>query len=170
MQEYLQKTQLSVLMDEIGAALALLAGTFTLYILLWGLRPMAIVAAAATFTLCMLLRARRSICCPESLVMAKATVSTPMPPSWMRIKMTICPKSVQCEAVSCTTRPVTQVADVEVKRQSKKSAQPSWWLAKGSHSRTAPVKITARNPADMVRKDAWLLKGMMYDLFYDVLL
>lgn len=58
MQEYLQKTHLSTIMDGIGAVLALLAGSMTLYFLLWGLRPMSLLAGLATFTLCLLLRAR----------------------------------------------------------------------------------------------------------------
>ena len=58
MQEYLQKTRLSAVMDEIGAFFALLAGSMGLYLLLWGLRPMAVLAGLSTFTLCLLLRAR----------------------------------------------------------------------------------------------------------------
>ena len=44
MQEYLQKTQFSRIMDEIGVAAALLIGSLGLFFLLWGLRPMAILA------------------------------------------------------------------------------------------------------------------------------
>lgn len=58
MQEYLQKTQLSAVMDEIGALIALLAGSLGLYLLLWGLRPMSVLAGISTFTLCALLRAQ----------------------------------------------------------------------------------------------------------------
>lgn len=58
MQEYLQKTQFSRIMDEIGVAAALLIGSLGLFFLLWGLRPMAILAGISAFTLCMLLRTR----------------------------------------------------------------------------------------------------------------
>ena len=58
MQEYLQKTHLSAVMDGIGACLALLTGSMGLYLLLWGLRPMSLLAGAATFILCLLLRAK----------------------------------------------------------------------------------------------------------------
>ena len=58
MQEYLQKTHLSVVMDEVGAWLALLSGSLGLFMLLWGIRPMAVLAGLAAFTLCMLLRTR----------------------------------------------------------------------------------------------------------------
>ena len=58
MQEYLQKTQLGVVMDEIGAVLAMAAGCALGFILLWGLRLTALAAAVAAFVLCMLLRAK----------------------------------------------------------------------------------------------------------------
>lgn len=58
MQEYLQKTQFGALMDEIGVYLLLLTGSLGGFLLLWGLRPMAILAGLAAFTLTVLLRAR----------------------------------------------------------------------------------------------------------------
>lgn len=58
MQEYFQKTQFGALMDEIGVFLLLLAGSLGLFILLWGLRPMALLAGLSAFTLTVLLRAR----------------------------------------------------------------------------------------------------------------
>ena len=58
MQEYLQKTHLSSIMDEIGMAFALLAGSMALFLLLWGVRLTSLIAGSAAFTLCMLLRAR----------------------------------------------------------------------------------------------------------------
>ena len=44
-----------------------------------------------------------------------ATVTTPIPPIWIRVRITSCPKSVQPVAVSRTISPVTQVAEVAVK-------------------------------------------------------
>lgn len=58
MQEYLQKTHLSTIMDEIGVLLALMTGSMGLFLLLWGLRLSAVIAGGASFILCVLLRAR----------------------------------------------------------------------------------------------------------------
>ena len=58
MQEYLQKTQFGARMDEIGVSLLLLTGSLGGFVLLWGLRPMAILAGLSAFALMMLLRAR----------------------------------------------------------------------------------------------------------------
>lgn len=58
MQEYLQKTHLSTVMDEIGFFFALLAGSLGLFMLLWGLRPASVTAGLAAFTLGLLLRSR----------------------------------------------------------------------------------------------------------------
>ena len=58
MQEYFQKTQFGDRMDEAGVFLMLLAGSVGLFVLLWGLRPMALAAGLSAFTLTVLLRAR----------------------------------------------------------------------------------------------------------------
>lgn len=58
MQEYLQKTQLGAVMDEIGAVLAMAAGCALGFILLWGLRLTALAGALAAFILGMILRAK----------------------------------------------------------------------------------------------------------------
>lgn len=58
MQEYLQKTPLGTVMDEIGTTTALLALSLLFYVLLWGLNAASISAGLATFTLWMILRAR----------------------------------------------------------------------------------------------------------------
>ena len=58
MQEYLQKTQFGAWMDEIGVYLLLLAASLGGFTLLWGLRPMALLAGLAAFTLMVLLRTR----------------------------------------------------------------------------------------------------------------
>jgi len=64
----------------------------------------------------------------------------PRPPSWIRTRITICPKSVKEEPVSRTVRPVTQTAEVEVKRASIKEISPDV-VEKGSMSRNAPASI-----------------------------
>ena len=47
MQEYLQKTQFGALMDEAGVYLLLLTVSLGGFTLLWGLRPMALLAGLA---------------------------------------------------------------------------------------------------------------------------
>ena len=51
---------------------------------------------------------------------SKATenVIMPKPPNWISNKMTTCPIKVKSLAVSKTTKPVTQTADVEVNNAS----------------------------------------------------
>ena len=58
MQEYLQKTHVSAVMDEIGALLALLIISLSAFFLLWGVRPMSLLAGTAAFILALLLRSR----------------------------------------------------------------------------------------------------------------
>lgn len=58
MQEYLQKTHLGGVMNEAGTVLALLFCSLGGFVLLWGLRPMALTAGTAAFILCLLLRRR----------------------------------------------------------------------------------------------------------------
>ena len=58
MQEYLQRTRLGALMDQAGETLLIAAGSVFLYVLLWGLRPMALLAGAATCVLALLGRGR----------------------------------------------------------------------------------------------------------------
>jgi hypothetical protein len=67
-------------------------------------------------------------------------VMTPSPPSWMRVRITTCPKGVKYVAVSWTIRPVTQMADVAVNRASKKDICPVFVL-KGRRRRIVPVTI-----------------------------
>ena len=73
--------------------------------------------------------------------MATAMVTTPMPPIWMSRRMTPWPKGDQNWAVSWTTRPVTQVAEVAVKRASRKGALWPVRVAAGRESRSAPARI-----------------------------
>jgi hypothetical protein len=42
----------------------------------------------------------------------------PRPPSWIRIRMIACPAGLKSLGVSLTIRPVTQMAEVDVKRAS----------------------------------------------------
>ena len=58
MQEYLQKTPLGTVMDEIGTVAVLLALSVLFYVVLWGLNLASLSAGLATFILCMILRTR----------------------------------------------------------------------------------------------------------------
>ena len=49
---------------------------------------------------CMTQRSFSPIFFPEKMLMMTAMVTTPMPPTWIRQRMTNCPKSVQYRAVS----------------------------------------------------------------------
>ena len=76
----------------------------------------------------------------------------PSPPICIRTKMTACPNFDQYVAVSLTTRPVTQTAEVEVKRASSIDAPMPDAVDTGRVSKKAPVRITAINPAIMIWK------------------
>lgn len=58
MQEYLQKTRLSAVMDRLGGTALLFAGSMLLFVMLWGLHLTAIAAGIATFGLCMMMGRR----------------------------------------------------------------------------------------------------------------
>ena len=90
---------------------------------------------------CITHRSRRPIFRPEKMEMATAMVTTPMPPIWMSRRMTPWPKGDQNWAVSWTTRPVTQVAEVAVNRASRKEAPSPDWVETGRVSRQAPTRI-----------------------------
>ena len=59
--------------------------------------------------------------------------------------MTSCPNGLKAFPVSTTTRPVTQVADVEVKRAST-NPRPDMFVAEGSIRRTVPMEMRMANP------------------------
>jgi hypothetical protein len=76
-------------------------------------------------------------------------VMIPSPPSWKSPMMIICPAGVKKDAVSWTISPVTQTAEVEVKRASMTEMCPVFVL-KGSRRSTVPsaiaeIKLSARN-------------------------
>jgi len=66
----------------------------------------------------------------------------PRPPSWIRMRITICPKKEKQAPVSTTVSPVTQTAEVDVKRASMKEISPDV-VEKGSMRRNAPASIAA---------------------------
>ena len=78
-------------------------------------------------------------------------VIRPSPPIWISSKMTILPNIDHLMYVSNTIKPVTQVALVAVKRQSKKLvACPSLELM-GSIRRSVPAKITMAKLMAIIR-------------------
>ena len=72
----------------------------------------------------------------------------------IEIKMTDmcanCPNADQKEAVSWTTRPVTQTAETEVKSAVSKEAQCPFAVEKGSIRSRVPTRMTARKPQMMI--------------------
>ncbi len=80
---------------------------------------------------------------PATRRMSEENVMMPSPPSWMSARMTVCPKPLKAVAVSTTTRPVTQTAEVAVNRASTKPMRPPRALG-GSQSRTPPMKMAGR--------------------------
>ena len=63
---------------------------------------------------CMAILCSSPILLPVSSIVAIKAVTTPRPPICIRIRITVLPNSDHCVAVSYTTRPVTQAADVDV--------------------------------------------------------
>lgn len=64
--------------------------------------------------------------------------------------MTPCPKPVQYVAVSWTARPVTQMAEVAVKRASPRDAPRPSLVARGSVSSSPPSRMTAAKPRAII--------------------
>lgn len=73
----------------------------------------------------------------------------PKPPSWISARITTLPKGLQKTAVSTTTSPVTQTAEVAVNRASIGGVQVPSLDEIGSMSSSVPAMITAPNPAAM---------------------
>lgn len=78
-------------------------------------------------------------------------VMIPKPPTWIRARIAPSPKSLQYVPVSTTVSPVTQTADVDVKRAVTKSADVSASEASGRASSTAPITTTAAKAMTTVR-------------------
>ena len=95
-------------------------------------------------------RLKRPIFLPEISANDIATVTTPIPPIWIKIKIITCPKIVQCVAVSKTTNPVTHTADVDVNKESIKEVHSPDLLDIGRQSKNAPIKITAAKPSKII--------------------
>ena len=68
----------------------------------------------------------------------------PRPPTWIKTRMTSCPKVLRALPVSTTTSPVTQLADTAVKSASTNLRRPIVDAA-GSISSTVPREISVAN-------------------------
>ena len=78
----------------------------------------------------------------------EAMVIKPRPPICISERMTSLPNRVNTSPVFTTVRPVTQTAEVAVNSASiKVMSVPSFTVAKGMHSRPAPIKTTDKNPS-----------------------
>ena len=73
-------------------------------------------------------------------------VMNPNPPTWMRPRITNCPKGLQYVAVSTTTRPVTHTADVAVNSAVTGVVHSPDTADSGRVSRPVPMAIRTRNP------------------------
>jgi hypothetical protein len=76
------------------------------------------------------------------------------------VRMTICPKTDQCVAVSLTTSPVTQVADVAVKSALPKDVGMPYREEMGSMSRIVPRQMRPAKPKmTILKEESFLLLG-----------
>ena len=89
---------------------------------------------------------------PDTKESESAAVTTPMPPIWIRNRMTACPKGDQWVTVSRTTSPVTQTAEVAVNRQSENPVPACSMSETGSISKSVPTRIISTNPSAMIWK------------------
>lgn len=78
-----------------------------------------------------------------NVIAQTARVIKPKPPISMRQSITICPKSDQYVAVSCTTSPVTHVAEVDVNSASSNDVWIPSLEEMGSVRINAPKNIIA---------------------------
>ena len=64
--------------------------------------------------------------------------------------MTSCPKIVQWVNVSNRTNPVTQVADVAVKKQSDNAVLPAPFVETGSANKSVPISTIRQYPPKII--------------------
>ena len=85
-------------------------------------------------------------------------VMKPRPPSWIITMMTIWPNRLQWTAVSTMISPVTQVEEVAVKRQVRKSVHVPLLEEMGSISSSAPVRMITAKEMTTKRVELKLLR------------
>ena len=93
---------------------------------------------------CIVLLCHKPIFMPDALITASPMVITPIPPICISVMITPCPKYDQYVAVSCTMRPVTQVADVAVNSASENGVIPCPFEDIGNISSRVPSIISAK--------------------------
>ena len=75
------------------------------------------------------------------------SVMKPNPPIWMSDRITPCPNVDQCAYVSVKTKPVTQVAEVEVKKEVKSEISSPSCTEIGRLRSNVPSRIMKQYPA-----------------------
>ena len=93
---------------------------------------------------CMVLLCQRPIFMPDARITAIPIVITPIPPIWISVMITHCPKNDQYVAVSCTISPVTQVAEVAVNSASGNGVNTCCAEEIGSISSRVPAIISPK--------------------------
>ena len=93
---------------------------------------------------CIVLLLHSPIFIPDARITASPMVITPIPPIWISVMMTPCPKSDQYAAVSFTISPVTQVADVAVNSASENEVIPRPFDEMGSISSSVPSIMSTK--------------------------
>ena len=83
---------------------------------------------------------------------AAATEIMPIPPVCIKSRITTCPKTDQCDAVSYAISPVTQVAEAEVKSASIYGVHSLFFEATGNDKRKLPKRIIPAKPSRIVWK------------------
>ena len=83
---------------------------------------------------------------PISIYTIEVAVIKPIPPSWIRMSMTICPNRENAVPISSTESPVTHTADVAEKNADKKPTDSPVEEAAGRHKRMVPMTIIPPKP------------------------
>src|SRR5687768_12149400 len=91
-------------------------------------------------------RSLRLILRPTSQKRNVAAAPNPIPPSWSSTYITPMPKGDQYDPVSTTASPVTDTAEVEVKRALLKEAGAPGTREIGSDSKSAPTRVSTAKP------------------------
>ncbi len=113
------------------------------------------------------LRLYRPRCLPSAKDSRVNIVIKPRPPTWIRLRMTSWPNSVQPVKVSRTISPVTQVALVEVKSASRNPAGAPF-EATGSISKPVPTRMIAKKPSAISRAGVICRRFMPALRFFDL--
>ena len=88
---------------------------------------------------------------PASTAKKEAKVMRPNPPIWIRMSKTICPKREKWCPVSTTMSPVTQVAEVAVKRAFSTEVFPPGAVDRGKRRNKVPIAMIVKKVATTVK-------------------